>query len=92
MLVNPLCMLKLIDFPLFIGIIGILRVCSRVFTIHFLLCSSYKAKLRVTGTVPCHHSLLNIATPFSVKAYGAFLNPILADLDVAFCDFQFLTS
>ena len=50
MLVNPLCMLKLIDFPLFIGIIGILRVCSRVFTIHFLLCSSYKAKLRVTGT------------------------------------------
>ena len=53
MLVNPLCMLKLIDFPLFIGIIGILRVCSRVFTIHFLLCSSYKAKLRVTGSVPC---------------------------------------
>lgn len=46
MLVNPLCMLKLIVFPLFIGIIGILRVCSRVFTIHFLLCSSYKAKLR----------------------------------------------
>ena len=53
MLVNPLCMLKLIDFPLFIGIFSILRVCSRVFTIHFLLCSSYKAKLRVTGTVPC---------------------------------------
>ncbi len=53
MLVNPLCMLKLIDFPLFIGIFSILRVCSRVFTIHFLLCSSYKAKLRVTGSVPC---------------------------------------
>ena len=44
MLVNPLCMLKLIDFPLFIGIFSILRVCSRVFTIHFLLCSFYKAK------------------------------------------------
>ena len=55
MLVNPLCMLKLIDFPLFIGIFSILRVCLRVFTIHFLLCSSYKAKLRVTGSVPCHH-------------------------------------
>lgn len=46
MLVNPLCMLKLIDFPLFIGIFSILRVCSRVFTIHFLLCSFYKAKKR----------------------------------------------
>ena len=36
-------------------------------------------------------TLLNMATPSSVKAYGNLRNPILAKLDVAFCDVQSLS-
>jgi len=33
-----------------------------------------------------------IATPYSVNTQGHFLIPIRWDLDVAFCDIQFLSS
>lgn len=36
-------------------------------------------------------TLLSIATPNSVKAYGFRLTPIFMELVVTICDFQFLS-
>ena len=37
-------------------------------------------------------TLLSMAMPFSVKAYGSFRAPILMELDIANCDFHFSSS